>query len=561
MICSFEGSPATAHRSQADDEVGLRGQAHLRVSTGDQNDSAPGPPIARSTPSALFSMCGIRPAYCKLEFIRAPAPEPHEGNASRRCDISFGISPLGGESWRGVRTSQRMEPRTPRPPDRRTTLHLLGTCAAIVWTVVSPSVVQTQSPDSAPVAAPRLVYSAEVEAIIHPVSAEYMIQTIDRADEMHAVLVVFTLRTPGGLVDSTRAIVTRMLRATTPVAVFIAPSGARAASAGFILTMAADVAAMAPGTSMGAAHPVTADGQTQDETMAKKTAEDVAAYVRTLATSRHRNVVLAGEAVLNSRAFTEQEAVSASPPLVDLVATDLPDLLRKLDHRTIRRFDGSTTVLNTNGTEITTVEMSQRQRILSAIAHPNIAYLLLSLGMLGLTIELWSPGAILPGIVGAVSLLLAFFALQILPVNYAGLLLICLGLLLLGLEIKVTSYGLLTAGGAVGLVLGSMILVDSSLPELRVSLRVVLPIVMGFVGIAALLVRLGLSAQRTPTTTGAAGLIGLAGRTLSAVEPGTPGRVAVRGEIWRAVADHSIGAGARVQVTNVDGLTLTVREQ
>jgi membrane-bound serine protease (ClpP class) len=402
------------------------------------------------------------------------------------------------------------------------------------------------------------VYTAVVDAIIHPVSAEYMIETMDRADRAGASLVVFTLRTPGGLLESTRDIITRMLAARTPVAIFVGPSGARAASAGFILTIAADVAVMAPGTHIGAAHPVAGAGEQMDETMAKKAAADVAAYVRTLAATRQRNVTLAEQAVNISQAFTETEALSASPPLIDLVASDVPDLLKKLDGRTIRRFDGRTVVLKTAGAAVVPIEMTRRQRVLSAIAHPNIAYLLLTIGMLGLTIELWSPGAVLPGVVGAVSLLLAFFALQLLPVNYTGLLLILLGLLLFGLEIKVTSYGLLTAGGLISLVFGSMILVDSPAPELQLSPRVVLPVAVGFSVIAVLLVRLGVAAQRQLPVTG---MINQTGHALAAIEPGVLGRVAVRGEIWQAIATEAIADHARVRVTNVDGLTLTVHKE
>ncbi|OFV91339.1 MAG: hypothetical protein A3G76_04275 [Acidobacteria bacterium RIFCSPLOWO2_12_FULL_65_11] len=406
-----------------------------------------------------------------------------------------------------------------------------------------------------------IVYSAEVDSIIHPVSAEYMIETMDRADEAGAVLVVFTLRTPGGLVDSTRTIVTHMLAAKTPVAVFIGPSGARAASAGFILTIAADVAAMAPGTHIGAAHPVAGNGEKMDETMAKKAAEDIAAYVRTLATTRQRNVTLAEQAVNESRAFTEGEARAASPPLVDLIASDVTDLLHQLDGRSVRRFDGKEVVLKTAGAQVVPVAMNLRQRILSTIANPNIAYLLMSLGMLGLTIELWSPGAILPGVVGGVSLLLAFFALQLLPVNYAGVLLILLGLLLLVLEIKVTSFGLLTVGGLASLIFGSMILMDSSLPELQLNLWYVLPVVMGFGGIAMLLVRLGVKALRQPAATGEVDMLDRIGQALTALGPDEPGRVAVRGEIWQATAAEAIPEGAAVRIVKVDGLTLTVRKK
>jgi membrane-bound serine protease (ClpP class) len=405
-----------------------------------------------------------------------------------------------------------------------------------------------------------VVYSAVVDGVIHPVSADYMIDTLDRADTAGASLVVFTLRTPGGLVDSTRVIVSRMIAARTPVAIFVAPSGARAASAGFLLTIAADVAAMAPGTHIGAAHPVEGGGEKMDDTLAKKVTEDLAAFARTLATTRRRNVTLAAAAVSESRAFTEGEALTASPPLIDLVAPDLPDLLRQLDGRNVTRFDGTTVVLETTGADIVAIDMTLRQRVLSAIAHPNIAYLLLSLGTLGLTIELWSPGAILPGVVGGVCLLLAFFAFSILPVNYAGLLLILFGLLLLVLEIKVTSFGLLTAGGLVSLIFGSMILMDSPIPELQLSLRVVLPVVLGFAAIAVFLVRLGVAAQRRRPVTGAAGMIGEAARALTAIDPEHGGRVLTHGEIWQATSTEPIAVGTRLRVAHVDGLTLVVRK-
>ena len=411
-----------------------------------------------------------------------------------------------------------------------------------------------------PTASTPAVYVADVNSIIHPVSAEFMIQTIDRADQAGAAIVVFTLTTPGGLVDSTRDIVTRLLAAKTPVAIFVTPPGARAASAGFILTLAADVAAMSPGTHIGAAHPVTGGGEKMDETTSKKAAADLAAYVRTLAAGRRRNVPFAEAAIHESRAFTEQEALGASPPLIDLVATDVADLLRKLHGREVRRFDGTITRLDTAGATVVPIEMSTRQRILSAIANPNIAFMLLSLGILGLTVELWSPGAILPGVVGAVSLLLAFFALQLLPVNYAGLLLIGLGVLMLILEIKVTSYGLLTAGGGVSLVLGAMILMNAPEPELRLSLRFVLPVVVSLVGISAFLVRLAVIAQRQRPVVGISSMIGAFGDAVTPIQPGAHGQVKVRGEIWRAISSEPIAPGSRVVVTHLEGLTLSVRQ-
>jgi membrane-bound serine protease (ClpP class) len=426
----------------------------------------------------------------------------------------------------------------------------------------APSTPQLRQ-DAAPAASAGdgtpLVYSAIVDGIIHPVSADYMIHTIDQADAAGATLVVFTLRTPGGLVDSTRAVVSRMIAARTPIAILVAPSGARAASAGFLLTIAADVAAMAPGTHIGAAHPVEGGGQKMDEVLAKKTTEDLAAYARTLATARHRNVTLAAAAVSDSRAFTEGEALGASPALIDLIASDLPDLLRQLDGRSVTRFAGDTVVLETSDPEIVPVEMTLRQRVLSAVAHPNVAYILLSLGTLGLTIELWSPGAVLPGVVGGLCLLLAFFAFSVLPVNYAGVLLILFGLLLLVLEIKVTSFGLLTAGGIVSLAFGSMILMDSPLPEMQVSLSLVLPTVLAFTGIALLLTRLAIGAQRQAPVSGAAGMIGEVGEALTAIDPEHGGRVLTHGEIWHATSPEPIPQGARLRVTAIEGLTLVVR--
>ena len=407
----------------------------------------------------------------------------------------------------------------------------------------------------------QVVYSAEVDSIIHPVSAQYMIDTIDRADAANAALVVFTLRTPGGLVDSTRDIVSKMIAAKTPIAVYVAPSGARAASAGFIITIAADVAAMAPGTHIGAAHPVSGGGAVMDETSSKKAAEDMAAYVRTIAGKRGRNSQLAEQAVLQSKAFTEEEAAKATPVVIDLVATSLDDLLKKLDGRTITRFDGRSETLHLARASVVPIRMTLRQRVLSTIAHPNIAYILLSLGTLGLTIELWSPGAVLPGVVGGLSLLLAFFALQLLPINVAGLLLMLFGLLLFALEIKVTSYGLLTIGGIISLIFGSLMLIDSPAPELQVSLALVLSVVLGFTAIAAFLVRLALRSQRAAPVTGVEGLIGEAGVALESIAPGTPGRVRVHGEIWSALADEPIAIGDRVKTTSVNGLMLTVRKE
>jgi membrane-bound serine protease (ClpP class) len=402
------------------------------------------------------------------------------------------------------------------------------------------------------------VYTAEIDGIIHPVAAEYVSEVIAKADKDKAALVVITLRTPGGLLDSTRDINNAIIHAKTPVAVFVGPSGNRAASAGFLITIAADIAAMAPATHIGAAHPVSGNGEKIDETMAKKMASDVAAYARTLATQRKRNVSLVEQAVLESRSFTEQEALSASPPLIDLIANDVPELLRKLDGRTITRFDGQTQTLHTAASTTVAIDMSWQQRVLSAIAHPQIAYLLLTLGTLGLTIELWSPGAILPGVAGGICLLLAFFAFQVLPVSYAGVLLIMFGLFLLILEVKVTSYGLLGVGGVLSLLLGSIMLIDSPLPELQIGLQLIVPVTLAIASILIFLVTLAVNAQRTAPITGASGMLDEVGYALTAIDAGGFGHVRAHGEIWTATADNRIEAGSAVRVTAVDGLRLRV---
>lgn len=404
-----------------------------------------------------------------------------------------------------------------------------------------------------------VVYTAEIDGIIQPVVAEYVRSTIAKADAAGAALLVFTLRTPGGLLDTTRDINSAIIAAKTPVAVWVGPSGSRAASAGFLITIAADVAAMAPGTHIGAAHPVSGDGTKIDETMAKKMASDTASYARTLAQQRGRNAVLIEQGVIDSRSFTEQEAAGAAPPLIDVVASDVTDLLQKLDGRTIKRFDGREQVLRVAGATREAVTMSWAQRMLSGIAHPQVAYLLLTLGMLGLTVEFWNPGSIFPGVAGGICLLLAFFALQVLPVNYAGVLLLVLGIVLLILEVKVTSFGVLAVGGVISLFFGSMMLIDSPLPEMQIGLRMIVPITLSVAGILFFLVQLAVQAQRQRSVTGQAGMIDEIGRAMTPIDPGGVGRVQTHGEIWSATADDPVAAGDSVQVVSVNGLVLKVR--
>ena len=417
---------------------------------------------------------------------------------------------------------------------------------------------QAQPAERATQPAAPLVISAEIDGIIHPVAAQFVQRTIERAERDGAALVVFTLRTPGGLVDSTRDINNAIIRSRVPVAVFVGPSGNRAASAGFLITIAADVAAMAPGTHIGAAHPVAGNGEKVDETMSQKMTSDVAGYARTLAAQRHRNVELVEKAVTESRSFTEQEALNAKPPLIDLIANDVPDLVGKLDGRSVTRFDGRSETLHITRARLDVVEMTWAQRALSALAHPQIAYLLLTLGMLGLTVEFWNPGAILPGVAGGICLLLAFFAFQVLPVNYAAIALIAFGIALLILEVKITSFGVLAVGGVVSLLLGSMMLIDSPLPELQLGLRFILPVVGSVATLTLFLVGLGVRAQKTPSTTGTDGMINETGRALTAIDAGGVGRIQTHGEIWAATSPEPVAAGQTVRVTAVKGLLLTV---
>lgn len=403
---------------------------------------------------------------------------------------------------------------------------------------------------------PPVVMLAEYDGVIHPIAAEFFDDVIDRANEVNAEAVVLILRTPGGLLESTRTMVSRMIASAVPVVVYVSPAGSRAASAGFILTLAADVAAMAPGTHIGAAHPVNASGDGND-VLTNKAVADTTAYARTIASARKRNVELAAAAVLESRAFTEREAVDAEPPLIDIVAADVDALLAQLDGRAVRRFDGSTITLKTSGAAIEAVTMTRRQRMLSAIAHPQIAYLLFSLGMLGLVVELWNPGALIPGVIGGICLMLAFFAFQVMPIDVAGLLLLIFGISLLIAEVTVPSFGVLGIGGIIAVVAGSVMITDE-LPGVRVSYRVIVPMALAMAVIVIGLGRLAVRAQRLVPVTGAAAMIGEVGAALTPLVPGGNGQVRLHGEIWRASSASHVEAGARVRVRGLSGLTLEV---
>lgn len=421
--------------------------------------------------------------------------------------------------------------------------------------VGQPGGARTEPAPPAAAAAPEVVH-LRLRSIIHPVAKQVLVEALEEADRAGAALLVVELDTPGGLLSSTREISTAMLGAATPVAVYVGPAGAQAASAGFFLLMAADFAAMAPGTNTGAAHPVGGQGETLEGVMGQKVEQDAAATIRALAARHGRNVALAEEAVLESRSFTDREA--ADQGLIDVVAADLPELLRALDGRACDKA-GADGRLGLAGARIRVVEMSGLQRLLAALVHPNIAYLLMSLGFLGIYFELAHPGAVLPGVVGGIALVLGLYALSVLPVNFAGVALILLALVFFAAEIKVTSYGLLALGGIIALVLGSMMLFRDLDPALRLSrglvgaTAVMAALVVGFLAVLAA------RAQRTPVSAGHAGLLGERGRAIEELSPS--GRVFVHGEIWNADAEAPVAIDQSVRIVGVEGLRLKVRPE
>jgi membrane-bound serine protease (ClpP class) len=389
---------------------------------------------------------------------------------------------------------------------------------------------------------------------IQPASLRYLERGLETADAAGAAVTILELNTPGGLLSSLRQMTTAITTARRPVVVYVTPSGAQAASAGFFLLMAADVAAMAPGTNAGAAHPVAGEGAEFTKTMGEKVTNDAAALIRSLAAQRGRSSEWAEKAVRDSLSYTEREAVEKK--LVDVVANDRAELLKWLDGRSVKRFDGHTEKLDTAAPEIVILGPSASDKLLSAIAHPNIAYLLLLLGMVGIYFELSHPGVVLPGVLGGVSILLALFALSVLPVNYVGVLLILLGIGFFVLEVKVASYGLLTAAGLTSFVLGSLMLIRSPFPALRVGLAVVLPTALAVAFVVMFLLTRVLRSHRKAPLTGAEGLVGEIGEAVTALVP--VGKVFVHGEYWDATASGPVPAGSRVRIVRLEGKRLEV---
>ncbi len=396
----------------------------------------------------------------------------------------------------------------------------------------------------------------EVEGAIGPVAAEYVEDALDAVDPLRQPFAIIRLDTPGGLDRSMRRIVRKVVRSTVPVVVWVGPSGARAASAGLFIVAAAHVAAMAPGTNLGAAHPVGLGGGQPDEVMSRKLEEDAAAYIRSLARQRGRDPAWFEKAVVESESLAAEEALEKG--VIDLMAGDLGELLRKLDGRVVR-FAGKEMRLETDGVRVVPVPVSLRQRVLRVLSDPNVAYLLLLLGFYGLFFELSNPGSVFPGVLGGLCLILAFVGLQTLPFSYGGILLIFLGLVLLLLEVKITSFGLLTVGGVVSLALGSLMLFKNADAYHQVSWAVLIPAVAATVAFFTFAVGKGLAAQRARKMGGHEGLVGERGEALEPLGPGREGRVFVHGEYWTARADEEIPEGAEVEVLEVKGLTLRVR--
>jgi membrane-bound serine protease (ClpP class) len=405
-----------------------------------------------------------------------------------------------------------------------------------------------------PTPSARTVATIQIEGVISPVTMRLIATAIDRAQSEHAAALVIQLDTPGGLERSMRGIVQRMLNADIPVIVYVAPTGGRAASAGVFITMAANVAAMAPATNIGAAHPVALGGGSVDKESLKKVENDAAAFIRTVALERGRNAEWAEKAVRQSVSITEREAVTLK--VVDLVADSIEDLLQKIDGRTVKTAKGSVK-LATRAAIVRPIDIGFRDRFLNVITDPNVAYVLMMLGMLGLFFELSNPGVILPGVIGGISLILAFFALQSLPINYAGLLLILFGIVLLVAEIKIVSHGVLAIGGIISMALGSLMLFDAPEVGFRLSWWVIVPTVGSTAGLFLFVVAAGVRALARRPLLGPSGLIGQLAVARGQLAP--EGQVVLHGEIWRAIAQgDAVDEGGRVKVVDVEGLTLKV---
>jgi membrane-bound serine protease (ClpP class) len=398
------------------------------------------------------------------------------------------------------------------------------------------------------------VFRLKLDDQITPASANLIVSAVDRAERERVSALIIALNTPGGLETSMREIVSRIIASRVPIIVYVAPSGSRAASAGFVILLAADVAAMAPGTATGAAHPVLIGGGEPNKTMTEKIVNDAAAYVRSLAEKRNRDPLAAESTIRESRSFTEREAFDKK--LIEFIAKDEADLLAQLQGRTVTSFDGTPRYLNTANQKLVDVQPSFRQLLLMWLADPRIAFVLFAIGLLCIYFELQHPGIIAPGVIGALAIVLALYGFNMLPINVTGVVLIVIAISLFVLEAKVQGFGILGLGGVVAAVIGSLILIDLPNPELRLPLRLVLAVVLPFALILIVMVRLAFRARQIRITTGQAGMVGLRGKAETEIAP--EGRVFVRGELWRARSPIKIAVGENILVTGIDGLTLEV---
>ncbi|MDP9052824.1 MAG: nodulation protein NfeD [Acidobacteriota bacterium] len=401
------------------------------------------------------------------------------------------------------------------------------------------------------------VVQADVDGIISPVTSHIVASAIAQANREHADAVLIRLSTPGGLMDATRDIVQQIFSSPVPVIVWTGPSGARAASAGFFLLEAGDVAAMAPGTNTGASHPVLPSGATMDAVMKAKVENDAAALMRTITMHRGRNGDAAERAVRESVSYTETEALDRR--LTDLVASDSASLLRQLEGRAVTRFDGRRQILHFTSTASNLYILSFRERLLNAIADPNIALLMLVIGAVGIYLECSSPGLVAPGVVGAILVLLALTALSMFPIDWLGAALMILGLAFFVLEAKFATHGVLTAGGAIALASGAVMLIDTNVAELRVRWTTAIGLAAPFALITSFLLSIAVRARRNKVVTGAEGMPGLTGIAAGKLNPG--GTVLVRGEYWNACASERVTPNQPVRVTGIDGLTLRVEPE
>ena len=396
----------------------------------------------------------------------------------------------------------------------------------------------------------QAVMIIELEGPINPGSATFLTRGLDEAQEREVSLVIIRLDTPGGLASSMRTMVKHIMKSSVPVVVYVAPGGAGAASAGVMVTVAAHIAAMAPGTNIGAAHPVTAGGKDIEKTMSEKVVNDMAAYARGIAQEKGRNADWVEKAIRESVSITANEALNKK--VIDLVAPDIDALLESIDGREID-LKGGTLTLKTKGLKKIDFQPGIRDRILKIISDPNIAYILMMIGLAGLYFELSHPGVIFPGVVGAISLVLAFYSFQTLPVNYAGLLLIILAIIFFIAEVKVTSYGVLSLGGLVSLTLGSLMLFE----DVGVSLKLMMPTIILIAGFFIVVSSLAFRAYRSRPKSGMESMVGDTGRVTESIDP--DGLIFIHGEYWQAKSDQIIEEGEMVTVVKADGLTLTVK--